>query len=152
MSGTLLKGCDTILPWDIPYFGDLLMVVENAVSGDAPESPKSLNWFEIWWLRRPWHVVYIVFIIKLFRDHSCLLMGALSSYGGTAMVAKTMARFLSHTHQEMWRLHTQKGGNVSLLRNNLNKCGSLERKMTVFTFLFSAYTIIIIALEGMCQS
>jgi hypothetical protein len=37
-SGTLLKGCHTILLQEIPEFGVLLMVVENAVSGSAPES------------------------------------------------------------------------------------------------------------------
>jgi hypothetical protein len=44
--GTLLEGCDTILPWEIPSFGVLLMVVENVVSGAAPECPISvpLDW------------------------------------------------------------------------------------------------------------
>jgi hypothetical protein len=33
----------TILPLEIPSFGVLLMVVENAVSGAAPESPISVK-------------------------------------------------------------------------------------------------------------
>jgi hypothetical protein len=38
-----IGGIHTILPRKIPLFGVLLMVVENAVSGAAPESPISVQ-------------------------------------------------------------------------------------------------------------
>jgi hypothetical protein len=43
MSGTLLEGCDIIIPLEISQFVVLLMVFENAVSGAAPESPISVQ-------------------------------------------------------------------------------------------------------------
>ena len=46
MSGTLLEGSDTLLPRVILYVGVLFIVVENVVSGAAPESTLSvqLDW------------------------------------------------------------------------------------------------------------
>jgi hypothetical protein len=66
------------------------MVVESSVSGITPEV---FNWVEIWLLRCPWHMVYIIsMLIKPFSDHSCFVDGgALSFYGGMAMVDKIMA-------------------------------------------------------------
>ena len=43
VSGTILEECDTILPQEIPAFGVLLLMVENAISGAAPESPSSVQ-------------------------------------------------------------------------------------------------------------
>jgi hypothetical protein len=42
VSGTLLEGCDVILPQEVPLFGVWLMVVENAVSDVALVSPISV--------------------------------------------------------------------------------------------------------------
>jgi hypothetical protein len=37
VSGTLLEGCDTILPQEMSSFCVLLLVVENTISGATPE-------------------------------------------------------------------------------------------------------------------
>ena len=65
------------------------MVVENTVSGTTPESPISgqLGWDQM----TETAMAYGLYSFHAHQTTRALWMGALSSYGGIAMVAKIMA-------------------------------------------------------------
>jgi hypothetical protein len=82
VSGTLFEGCNTILPQEIPSLGVLLMVVENAVSGVAPES--SIN------------VQLGLMLIKLFSDHSCPVNGGLITINAMGAKYNNLPSIFTH--------------------------------------------------------